>query len=102
MKDLLNKIPPIFKNFYFLAALAFLIWMAFLDGNDLFTQSKLSSKEKQLKKAKTYYEDKIIEVKNQKEAITNDPEALERIAREKYLMKKKEEDLYVIVDEEKK
>ena len=39
----------------------------------------------------------ILEVKNQKAALDSNPELLEKLAREKYLMKKDKEDLYIIV-----
>ena len=99
MKQLFQRIPPVFKNFYFISGLLFLIWMLFFDSNDLITQMKLSSKQKELENAKTFYEDKIVEVKNDREALLNDEKLLEKLAREKYLMKKESEDLYIVVEE---
>lgn len=100
MKTLLNKIPPFFRNFYFLSTLFFLVWLAFVDSNDLFMQSQLSSKKAELQKAKQFYEDKILEVKNDREALINNPDLLEKVAREKYLMKKDNEDVYIVVKED--
>lgn len=99
MKQFFQKVPPIFKNFYFLASLFFLIWMLFFDSNDVITQIKLSSKQAELESAKEFYESKIIEVKNDREALLNNEELLEKLAREKYLMKKETEDIYIIVEE---
>ncbi|MFT6867700.1 MAG: cell division protein DivIC [Cyclobacteriaceae bacterium] len=99
MKSLFEKIPPFFRNFYFLTALLFLIWMLFFDSNDLITQFKLSNKQSELESSKEFYEEKIIEVKNDKEALTNDQDLLEKIAREKYLMRKENEDVYIVVEE---
>lgn len=100
MKQLIEKIPPFFKNFYFLSSLFFLVWLAFVDSNDLFMQSELSGKQAELVKAKNFYEDKIMEVQNDKEALTNNPDLLEKMAREKYLMKKDNEDLFIVVKED--
>lgn len=100
MKQLIEKIPPFFRNFYFLSSLFFLIWLAFVDSNDLFMQSQLSSKHSELLKSKQFYEDKIMEVKNDKAALTTNPDLLEKMAREKYLMKKENEDLYIVVKED--
>lgn len=100
MKNFIQKVPPIFKNFYFLCGLFFLIWMLFFDSNDLITQMKLSSKQAELENAKEFYEHKIVEVKNDREALLNNEELLEKLAREKYLMKKESEDIYIIVEEE--
>ena len=98
MKHLINKIPPFFRNFYFLSSLFFLVWLTLVDSNDLFTQIQLRSKYRALVESKSFYGDKILEVKNEKEALTNNPELLEKLAREKYLMKKENEDLYIIVE----
>ncbi len=100
MKNLYHRIPPIFRNFYFLSGLFFLVWMLFFDSNDLITQVKLSNKLSELEATKEFYENKIVEVKNDREALLNDKELLEKLAREKYLMKKESEDLFIVVEEE--
>lgn len=97
MKKLLGKVPSFFKNFYFLSGLFFLVWLAFVDNNDLFMQAKLSAKYKDLDQARLFYEEKILEVKNDKAALESNPDLLERLAREKYFMKKENEDLYIVV-----
>ena len=96
----LDRVPKIFKNFYFLVGFFFLVWLLFFDSNDLFTQRSLSKKKKDLEEQKEFYEDKILEVQNDREALLTDDEALEKLAREKYLMKKETEDLYILVVEE--
>jgi len=63
-------------------------------------QASLKSKHSALAKEKQFYLDKILEVKNEKAALESNPELLERLAREKYLMKKENEDLYIVVREE--
>lgn len=100
MKHLIEKIPPFFRNFYFLSSLFFLVWLAFVDSNDLFMQAELSNKHADLQRSKHSFEDKIMEVKNEREAILNNPALLEKLAREKYLMKKDNEDLYIVVKED--
>ncbi|MCB0492917.1 MAG: septum formation initiator family protein [Cyclobacteriaceae bacterium] len=93
---MLKRLPPIFKNFYFLTGFLFLIWMIFVDSNDLITRFSMSSKLRALESEKEYYEAKILEVeKDRKELMTN-KELLEKFAREKYLMKKETEDLFII------
>ncbi|MFK7953872.1 MAG: septum formation initiator family protein [Ekhidna sp.] len=98
MKDFYRKIPSFFKSFYFLSAFFFLTWLAFIDSNDLFMQVELSSKRAELTAFKQLYEDRILEVKNDREALINNPDLLEKVAREKYLMKKKNEDLFIVVN----
>ncbi|GAB3331597.1 hypothetical protein GCM10027429_10110 [Marivirga atlantica] len=96
----MSKIPKIFKNFYFVAGSVFLIWMLFLDNNDIISQLKLSSKYNDLQDQKEYYQEKIKEVEVDRAGLLSDEELLEKFARERYLMKKKEEDLFIIVEEE--
>lgn len=75
-----------------------LIWLTFFDSNDLYSQYKLVKKLDNLNADKAYYLDKIEEVKEDREELLSNPDLLEKFAREKYLMKKPTEDLYVVVD----
>ena len=100
MKHLLDRIPPFFKNFYFLSILFFVVWLAFVDSNDLFLQAQLSGKKAELEEARQFYQDKILQVKNDQAALNHNPDLLEKMAREKYLMKKPNEDLYIVVKED--
>jgi len=70
--------------------------MVFFDSNNLIGFYSLKSKISNLKDQKEYYEEKIIEVQKIKEDLFSDSDKLEKFAREKYLMKKESEDLYVI------
>jgi len=97
----LSKLPPIFRNFYFVIGLLFVLWLLIFDSNDLFTQRKLSNEKEVLEESKEFYEDKILEVKNDREALLTDDEQLEKLAREKYLMQKDSEDVYIVVPEKK-
>jgi len=96
---MIDKLPKISKNFYFIAGMLFLFWMLFLDSNDLYTQYKLKSQLNTLESEKEFYKQKIEDVEQEREQLLTDIEALEKFAREKYLMKKESEDLYVIVEE---
>lgn len=77
----------------------FLVWMLFVDSNDIYSQYKLKKKLSDLEGEKEYYVEKIEEVEKDRQELLSDEELLEKFAREKYLMKKKEEDLYIIVEE---
>lgn len=84
------------KNFFFLTGAGFLIWMLFFDANDFFYQWQTRSKLKDLEKEKEYYLNKIEEVKKDTTELGSDTNLLEKFAREKYLMKKDDEDLYIL------
>jgi cell division protein FtsB len=96
---MLKKLPPALRNFYIVTGLCFFIWMLFLDSNDLISRLKMSNKIRSLENEKEFYQEKIAEVeKDRKELMTN-KELLEKFAREKYLMKKETEDIFIIQEE---
>jgi len=94
-----SRVPRLFKNFYFLSIAFFLVWMTFIDSNDLVNRFKMGSKLRSLEKEKEYYQEKIKEVEKDRTELTTNKELLEKFAREKYLMKKESEDVFVIVEE---
>ncbi len=96
---MLKKLPPALRNFYIVTGLCFFVWMLFLDSNDLISRLKMSNKIRSLENEKEFYQEKIAEVeKDRKELMTN-KELLEKFAREKYLMKKETEDIFIIQEE---
>jgi len=99
LRDLFDRLPPYAKSYYFIFIVVFVFWMAFFDSNDIYSQYKLRSKLKDLEAQKEYYIEKIEEVKKDREELFSNKELLEKFAREKYLMKKKEEDIYIIVED---
>lgn len=98
-KAMIRKLPRIFSNFYFLSLVIFFGWMLLLDSNNLVARYQLSSKLNSLEDEKEYYEEKIKEVREDRSQLFGDRESVEKFAREKYLMKKESEDIYVIVEE---
>ncbi|AZQ63206.1 septum formation initiator family protein [Flammeovirga pectinis] len=86
------------KNFYVLSALVFLVWISFFDNDNLLRRRNQKAKEQELKNQETYYKSEIQDLhRKMRELNTNDRE-LEKFAREKYLLRKKGEDVYVIKD----
>jgi cell division protein FtsB len=76
----------------------FLVWMLFFDSNDLFLQFQRSNKLNQLYAKEAFYTEKIQEVEADRKELLSDQELLEKYAREKYLMRKSTEDLYIVVE----
>lgn len=95
-----TRLPKFVKSFYFIFGTFFLVWMLFIDSNDVASQIELTSKLNSLKSQKAYYLDKKVEVVKNKEELTTNKELLEKFARENYLMKKPSEDLYVVVQDD--
>lgn len=89
---------PLLKNKYAIAIIVFLGWVFFFDQNNQVEQMKNLSVLHQLERDKQYYADKIKEDSTRLNQLRTNPENLERFAREQYLMKKKNEDIFIIVD----
>lgn len=87
-------------NIYVVLFLAFAVWVIFFDNNSLINRIGLQGDINKLEKERDYYKEKI-EKDNQKilELKTN-KKNLEKFAREQYLMKKKNEDIYIIINKE--
>jgi cell division protein FtsB len=92
---LLTHIPSFLKNKYVLTLIAFTIWMLFFDRNDFISQFGRFKKLSELQTNTSFYNQKIETAKTELEKRKNDPAAYERIAREKYYMKKDNEDLFI-------
>ena len=93
------KIAKIFQNFFFLSTFIFIVWMLFFDANDFFTQRERKARVKRLEEERKFYQKGIKKIEKEQKELLNDDELLEKVARERYFMKKKEEDVYVIIKE---
>ena len=80
-----------------LSILAIITWLVFFDKNDVFTQYELIRKCDKLTMEKEYYIQEIKNNQNGLEDLKQNAKTLEKFAREKYLMKKENEDLFVFV-----
>jgi len=87
----------LFRNKYFLTVVALVFWLVFFDRNDVFTQYELIQKCEKLEKDKLYYLKEIENNKANLNDIKTNKKSLETFAREKYLMKKENEDVFVFV-----
>jgi cell division protein DivIC len=94
-----KRLPRWVKNPYFLLGFSFLVWMLFFDAEDLVTQYKLRRKLCNLEAEKMYYLEQIEKIQQARKGLESNEDLLEKFAREKYFMKRKTEDLYVVVDE---
>jgi cell division protein FtsB len=85
------------RNKYFLTIVALIVWLVFFDKNDVFSQYELIRKCQKLQKDKEYYLTEISKNKENLNELRTNKKSLERFSREKYLMKKDNEDVYVFV-----
>ena len=98
MNQVLSNIPSWIKSKYFIALAAFVIVLLFLDKNDLFTQLERRKELRQLEKTRDHYNTQIEAEKKELESLKNNPATIEKYAREKYLMKRDNEDLFLITE----
>ena len=94
-----QKIRDLFKNFYFLFFLCFVLWMTIIDSNGFINRYRLSDKLSELNSQKEFYVKEIEKVSLDKERFESDQELLEKYAREEYLMKKESEDIFYVIKE---
>jgi cell division protein FtsB len=87
------------KNFYIATLLAWVVWIFLLDNNNLRVVFSNRSKMKELEKERAILLEKISQVKKERNEVFGNPKMLEKLAREKFLMRRPKEEVYVIVDE---
>lgn len=85
-----------FKLHYVLALGGFVVWMLFFDEKNLFTQIKRTKELERIKNRIAFYRHEIEQTKKQINQLDNDPAMLERFAREKYFMKRDNEEVFIM------
>jgi len=93
----MQRLFYLFKNKFFWVTAAFIVWMLFFDKNDLLSQYEYHQQVVKLKQECNFYTTETAKVEKDMNELTSNPEQLEKFAREKYLMKKDNEDVFVIV-----
>ena len=88
-----QKLPAPLQNRYYLTLVVFFFILIFIDKNSLWTQWKLYRAQEKLEIDRAYYEEKIIEARDEAEDFDL---SKEKFAREHYYMKKTDEDVYII------
>ena len=97
MRQLVDRIPAWLKNKYVLTSLFFAVWILFIDDRDFITTHFRHQKElHKLEARKVYFEEQIMTVRKELNQLKSNPAILEKYAREKYLMKRDNEDLFVV------
>jgi cell division protein FtsB len=96
----MNFIKRYIHNWFFYTGLLFVVWISFFDKNSLVEQSKLSKTIHDLDSREQFYQSELVKASNEIQAYEKDTALLEKFAREKYYMKKDNEEVFVIVREE--
>ena len=99
MKEIFLKIWPWLKNKYILTISVFAIWMLFFDQNNVVDRMKMSKEIRELEDDREYYLEQIQKDSIRFHELTTDQDNLEKYAREQFFMKKKNEDVFVVIEE---
>ena len=95
----MNRLLELLRNKYFLSVAAFIVWMLFFDKNDMLAQYEYKTEVSKLQEEKDFYVKEIAQVKKDLSELSTNLSMAEKFAREKYFMKKDNEDVFVIVKE---
>ncbi len=98
----MNRMLGLIRNKYFLSVAAFMVWMMFFDKNDIVAQYEYKSQVNKLQEEKDFYTKEIGQVKKDLSELSSNLNTAEKFAREKYFMKKENEDVFVIIEERSK
>lgn len=98
IKNLYQKLPAPLRNKYLITFVVFLVWIFFIDTFDIITQIRMNNEFKQLKEQQEFYKAEIEKDSTKVYNLNNNPEDQERFARERFLMKKDNEDVFIVRD----
>ncbi len=98
IRNLYEKLPAPLRNKYLITFVVFLIWIFFIDTFDIITQVRMNNEFKQLKEQQKFYKVEIEKDSIKVYNLNNNPEEQERFARERFLMKKDNEDVFIVRD----
>lgn len=89
---------PFLKSKYFIAGFSLLLWLVFFDKSNMIQQYQDRQVLNEAENQKKYYEEEIVSIKEKLNELITDNKSLEKFAREQHLMKKDDEEIWLIVD----
>jgi cell division protein FtsB len=92
----IRKVISTLSNKYLIVLIVFAVIILFTDHNNIFEQIDRKQELRELQEKKAYYQQEIGKTKKQLVDLSNNSAALEKYAREKFLMKRDSEDVFVI------
>lgn len=87
---------PLYRYRYAIVLGFFLLWMAFFDVNNFVYRYRLGAEIRDLEANISRHKEEIESLKRQRNELFSSPMNLEKFARERYLMKRDGEDVFVI------
>ncbi|TXC78571.1 FtsB family cell division protein [Luteibaculum oceani] len=93
----IERIPNWMANKYFATFFVFVLFVAFFDSYTFVDLYKWRSDLSRLEEERNYYQDRIEELELDEKNLSSDIKNIEKFAREKYFMKKPNEEIFLIV-----
>ena len=94
----MKKILKFLINKYTITLVAFAVWMVFFDSSSVLNRMKYRDKLNSLKQEKHFYLEEIKKDSILSQKLLSDTSEIEKFARENYLMKKDQEDVFLVID----
>ncbi|MDL2262083.1 septum formation initiator family protein [Bacteroidales bacterium OttesenSCG-928-I21] len=99
VKKIWSFIKFVFGNKYRAAIVIFAIWIFFLDPHNVIDRIKSLENLKKLKKEAVFFKEKIDFLETQYNELFSEKSEIEKFAREHFLMKEENEDIFIVVKE---
>ncbi len=100
MSEMVMNVIPKLRNKFVISFLVFLTWMTFFDENSFISTIENRMKLAELEDERDHYLKEIAQSTDDLKLLQNNQELLEKFARERYLMKKENEDIFIFSVEE--
>jgi cell division protein DivIC len=97
----MRKLRTLLKNKYLLILSLFLMWMIFFDQDNIPRQFILTQEQKAAEAEQEFLRSEFLKDSLLNHQLENDPVMMEKFARENYLMKKDDETIFLVVEDEK-
>ena len=92
----MERFVNVVRNKYLIAVAVFIAWMTFFDRYDLTTQYNYQQERRKLEAEKEYYTSEISTISTAIKDVKSKPDIIQKIAREKFKMKRSNEDVYIV------
>lgn len=99
-KRTLSVVYPYLRNKFIFTGLLFVIWVGFIDDNNIITQVKARMRLAEVERERQFYLKETEQSLEDLKLLQNNRELLERFARERYLMKRANEDIFIFTAED--
>jgi|688.fasta_scaffold83473_6 hypothetical protein len=99
LSNLSNIIPYSWNNKYKITIILFIIWVVFIDNNSFITLYSRYKQINEINKQISFYKVELSKTEEEYKALFNKKTYFEKFVRERYFLKKENEDLFIFSQE---